>query len=246
MTITLDLASTSSNSHTRRSLAELSLSVAKCKKIVVVTGAGISCSCGIPVRVSVSVLKGTSPDIRPRQDFRSSDGLYALVKQQYPDVVLKGRDLFDASLFRDPTSTAVFYTFISQLKKSIDAASPAPTHHFLKTLDTKKKLLRSYTQNIDGLEARAGLMGSSSQEAKSNGKGKYKIKAKDVRNVQLHGDIHRVRCMACSAEYPCTEIHLKMFNEGVAPDCPECSERCTYCRYISCFAYTLIWNSYLS
>ena len=86
------------------------------------------------------------------QDFRSSDGLYALVKQQYPDVVLKGRDLFDASLFRDPTSTAVFYTFISQLKKSIDVAKPSPTHRFIKTLDSKRKLLRSYTQNIDGLD----------------------------------------------------------------------------------------------
>ncbi|KAG6877868.1 hypothetical protein C0993_002869, partial [Termitomyces sp. T159_Od127] len=94
-------------------------------------------------------------------DFRSSDGLYNLVKQQYPDVVLKGRDLFDASLFRDGTSTSVFYTFISKLKQSIDEATPSPTHRFIKTLDTKKKLLRSYTQNIDGLEERVGLMGSS-------------------------------------------------------------------------------------
>ena len=77
-----------------------------------------------------------------------------MVKEIYPDVVLKGRDLFDAALFRDPTSTAVFYTFIAQLKRSIDAAEPAPTHRFIKTLDTKKKLLRSYTQNIDGFEAR--------------------------------------------------------------------------------------------
>lgn len=152
------------------------------------------------------------------------------MKQQYPDVVLKGRDLFDASLFRDATSTAVFYTFISQLKQSIDSASPSPTHRFIKTLDMKKKLLRSYTQNIDGLEARAGLLGSSSQEAKSSGKTKLKLKTKDVRNVQLHGDIHRVRCMSCSADYPCTEHHLMMFNKGTPPDCPECLSRCT--RYL--------------
>lgn len=148
-----------------------------------------------------------------------------MVKQQYPDVVLKGRDLFDASLFRDATSTAVFYTFISKLKQSIDAAAPAPTHRFIKTLDSKKKLLRSYTQNIDGLEARAGLMGSSSQEAKVIGKSKYTIKTKDVRNVQLHGDIHLVRCTSCSAEYPCTSEHLAMFNKGIPPDCPECLSR---------------------
>ncbi|KAH9486536.1 NAD-dependent histone deacetylase HST3 [Psilocybe cubensis] len=203
MTVTLDLESAQTDAQTRRSLSDISLAVAKGKKIVVVTGAGISCSCGIP-------------------DFRSSDGLYAMVKEQYPDVVLKGRDLFDASLFRDATSTAVFYTFISQLKRSIDKAEPTQTHQFIKILDSKKKLLRSYTQNIDGLEARLGLLGSSCHEAKSNGKSKTKIRTKDVRNVQLHGDIHRVRCVACSAEFPCEEKHLVVFEQGNAPECPEC------------------------
>ncbi|KAG5654697.1 hypothetical protein H0H81_007453 [Sphagnurus paluster] len=206
MTVTLKLDDISTDAHARRALTDISLSVAKSKKIIVITGAGISCSCGIP-------------------DFRSSDGLYALVKQQYPDVVLKGRDLFDASLFRDPTSTAVFYTFISKLKQSIDAASPTATHRFIKTLDTKKKLLRSYTQNIDGLEERVGLLGSSSAEAKTAGKGKSKIKIKDVRNVQLHGDIHSVRCMSCSAEFPCSSEHISMFLVGSPPDCPECTTR---------------------
>ena len=101
------------------------------------------------------------------------------MKKQYPDVVLKGRDLFDASLFRDTTSTAVFYTFISQLKQSIDKASPSPTHHFIKALNEKKKLLRSYTQNIDGLEERAGLLSSSSDSAKAV-KGKSKITKGEV------------------------------------------------------------------
>lgn len=206
MPTTLDLNDSAADSTTRRTLSNLSLAVAKCKKIVVVTGAGISCSCGIP-------------------DFRSSDGLYALVKQQYPDVVLKGRDLFDASLFRDTISTSVFYTFISQLKRSIDVASPSPTHRFIKTLDTKRKLLRSYTQNIDGLEEKAGLVGSSSDGVRINGKGKAKIKVKEVRNVQLHGDIHRVRCTFCSAELLCTEEYLDRFNTGVPPDCPECVTR---------------------
>ena len=160
------------------------------------------------------------------QDFRSSDGLYALVKKQYPDTILKGRDLFDASLFRDPTSTSIFYTFISQLKQSIDSASPSRTHHFIRTLDEKKKLLRSYTQNIDGLEEKAGLIGSSNQDVRASGKGKGKLRARDVRNVQLHGDIHRVRCTLCSADLPCAEEYLQLFADGLAPDCPECTSRC--------------------
>lgn len=153
--------------------------------------------------------------------------MYALVKQQHPDVVLKGRDLFDASLFRDRTSTAVFYTFISQLKHRIDSATPTPTHRFIKTLDTKQKLLRSYTQNIDGFEEKVGLLGSSSQE-NASGKGKSRLRAAEVRNVQLHGDIHHVRCTLCSVDLPCTEGHLDMFNQGMAPDCPECKLRCEY------------------
>jgi NAD-dependent histone deacetylase SIR2 len=142
---------------------------------------------------------------------------------------MKGRDLFDASLFRDPVSTAVFYTFISELKRSIDAVTPSPTHHFIKALDVKRKLLRSYTQNIDGLEEKVGLLGTGSEAAKAIGKGKTKLKTKDVRNIQLHGDIHRVRCACCSAEYPCTEEHLDTFGQGTAPDCPECLARCKWC-----------------
>lgn len=165
------------------------------------------------------------------QDFRSSDGLYNLVKQQYPGVVLKGRDLFDASLFRDATSTAVFYTFISKLKQSIDTVEPSPTHHFLKTLDTKGKLLRSYTQNIDGLEERVGLVGSASAQARSsptNKKGRAKMNLREVKNVQLHGDIRRVRCTLCSADYSFSDDHMTQFLEGNAPDCPDCSTRCKH------------------
>lgn len=234
MPTTLDLNDSAVDSTTRRTLSNLSLAVAKCKKIVVVTGAGISCSCGIPVGTRSRVIANLL--LTRVQDFRSSDGLYALVKQQYPDVVLKGRDLFDASLFRDTTSTSVFYTFISQLKRSIDVASPSPTHRFIKTLDTKRKLLRSYTQNIDGMEEKSGLVGSSSDGVRLNGKGKAKIKVKEVRNVQLHGDIHRVRCTFCSAELLCTEEYLDRFNTGVPPDCPECVTRCESC-------YTLIPRS---
>ncbi|KAB5588901.1 Sirtuin 5 and-related class III sirtuin [Ceratobasidium theobromae] len=172
----------------RKTLNGLALAVAKAKRIVVVTGAGISCSSGIP-------------------DFRSSDGLYNLVKSRYPDVVLKGRDLFDAGLFRDPTSAAVFYTFMAELKTQIDSARPAPVHDFLAVLDAKGKLLRSYTQNIDGLEERAGL-GS-----------------KKAKNVQLHGDIHRVRCTLCSASFSCAPDHIAQFRTGIPPDCPECIAR---------------------
>ncbi|KAG8744349.1 hypothetical protein FRC10_010329 [Ceratobasidium sp. 414] len=191
---------TAAESSSRKTLTALALAVAKAKRIVVVTGAGISCSSGIP-------------------DFRSSDGLYNLVKSRYPDAVLKGRDLFDSALFRDPTSSAVFYTFMAELKTQIDSAHPAPVHDFLATLDTKGKLLRSYTQNIDGLEERAGLRTGEVNPA-GGGAGGPRPK-----NVQLHGDIHRVRCTLCSASLVCTSEHIDQFRTGTPPDCPECTAR---------------------
>ncbi|KAH7105699.1 DHS-like NAD/FAD-binding domain-containing protein [Auriculariales sp. MPI-PUGE-AT-0066] len=203
MVTSYDLGQLENDVHIRRALSELSLQVAKSKRVVLVTGAGISCSSGIP-------------------DFRSSDGLYNLVKQRYPDVVMKGRDLFDSCLFRDPASTSLFYSFIAELKLAIDQAHPSATHKFIKTLNAKGKLLRSYTQNIDGFEEREGLLGSSSQDARATAKGKNKLKVKDIKNVQLHGDIHRVRCTVCSAEYPCAAEFLGVLREGTAPDCPEC------------------------
>lgn len=147
-------------------------------------------------------------------------------------MVLKGRDLFDASLFRDPSSTALFYSFIAELKSSVDNAHPSATHRFIKTLDTKGKLVRSYTQNIDGFEEREGLLCSSSEEARSSIKGKGK--AREVKNVQLHGDIHRVRCTVCSAEYPCSENYLAILREGSPPPCPECADRCESMTSFAC------------
>jgi NAD-dependent histone deacetylase SIR2 len=215
MVISLSLDAESSNSSVKKALHGLSAAVAKSKRVVVVSGAGISCSSGIPVSYCSHPLKITLP-IAFLQDFRSSDGLYNIVKSQYPDAVLKGRDLFDSSLFQDTTSTSIFYTFISKLKVLVDDAQPSPTHHFLKTLDSKGKLLRSYTQNIDGFEERVGL------QSKAPGK----RKDKNLRNVLLHGNIHEVRCNLCNATAQCNSSHLSSFLDGIAPDCDECSARC--------------------
>ncbi|KAK3836181.1 MAG: DHS-like NAD/FAD-binding domain-containing protein [Linnemannia gamsii] len=167
----------------------------KAKKTIVVTGAGISCSSGIP-------------------DFRSADGLYNLVKKQYPDTVLKGKDLFDANLFRDCKTTAVFYTFISELHAQTLKAKPTPTHHFIKMLSERGKLLRCYTQNIDCLEEELGMDTSLVCD-----KGKVK---KDVNVVQLHGSLRRLKCTLCSEPYGFQTDYQKVFKEGDAPGCPKC------------------------
>ena len=178
-------------------MSELSDAIIRSKRCVVVTGAGVSCSVGIP-------------------DFRSSDGLYNLVKDKYPDTFLKGRELFDASLFRDPDSTALFYTFLAELRRAIHKVEGAtPTHEFFKTLKDKGKLLRVYTQNIDGLESRTGLEIVDLRSKKSKG---------DV--VQLHGNLEKVRCCICCRAFESIDEYQESFGIGKASDCPACFERC--------------------
>ncbi|WVQ99465.1 hypothetical protein IAU59_006600 [Kwoniella sp. CBS 9459] len=182
----------------RRQLSEISTSIAKAKKVVVVSGAGISCSSGIP-------------------DFRSADGLYSLVKSRYPDTFFTGKDLFSSGLFSNPETTSIFYTFIAELSLSCLRAQPTRTHHFIKRLESKGKLLRSYTQNVDGLERRLGL--------ESGGRGNG-LKKKGTRNVELHGDLGRVRCVLCFKDFEALDEYVELFRQGEAPDCPMCIERC--------------------
>ncbi|KAJ3193805.1 hypothetical protein HK101_004069 [Irineochytrium annulatum] len=119
----------------RAHLRRVAVALKRAKQCIAVTGAGISVSAGIP-------------------DFRSENGLYNLIKERYPNLVLKGKDLFDASIFRDATSTALFYQFMAELKCKVDDADITPTHQFLNELWDQGKLARWYTQNIDCLEAR--------------------------------------------------------------------------------------------
>ncbi|GJJ74219.1 hypothetical protein EMPS_06577 [Entomortierella parvispora] len=193
--LTIDLNGPSRDVVMERHLQTVTDVMLKAKKTIVVTGAGISCSSGIP-------------------DFRSADGLYNLVKKQYPKQVIKGKDLFDANLFRDESTTAVFYTFISELHAQTLKAKPSPTHHFIKMLAEKGKLLRCYTQNIDCLEEELGMETSLVCE-----KGKVK---KDVNVVQLHGSLRKLKCTLCSEPYGFLNDYEKVFREGEAPGCPKC------------------------
>lgn len=70
---------------------------------------------------------------------------------------LKGKELFDASIWSDPLKTSVFYTFATNLRQKSRDADPTGCHQFISHLSKAGKMVRCYTQNIDLLEDKVGL-----------------------------------------------------------------------------------------
>ncbi|KAI9334367.1 DHS-like NAD/FAD-binding domain-containing protein [Zopfochytrium polystomum] len=102
------------------------------KRILVFTGAGISVSCGIP-------------------DFRSPGGIYSqLGGFGFSDP----QEMFDLGYFK--ANPQPFYSFAKALIPPPNL-QPSPTHRFIRALETSRRLLRNYTQNIDDLETAAGI-----------------------------------------------------------------------------------------
>ena len=100
--------------------------------------------------------------------------------------------------------------------KSLNAA-PTNFHRWLGELKNQGKLLRVYTQNIDGLEMKAGLAtypsllgGSSSMQTASKC------------CISLHGSLQRLRCMSCSTTF-LAETYIDLIRQGVLPRCSSCN-----------------------
>ncbi|ETV92535.1 hypothetical protein, variant 2 [Aphanomyces invadans] len=149
----------------------------KAKHIVVVVGAGISVSCGIP-------------------DFRSKDGIYALANDMGLDLP-DAESLFDMDFFR--SNPMPFFRFAAAFFKD-RSFTPSPTHRFLRRLHDQNQLLRVYSQNVDGLEAAAGV----------------------TNVIQCHGTLATSSCMSCDYTVDTSAALQSCQRDGVIPRCPHC------------------------
>ncbi|KAL5042205.1 hypothetical protein BDW71DRAFT_200773 [Aspergillus fruticulosus] len=149
------------------------------KNIIVLTGAGISTSLGIP-------------------DFRSKDtGLYSKMEHLGLN---DPQEVFDIRVFREDPS--IFYSIAKDILPTEKKYSP--THKFIRLLQDKGKLLTNYTQNIDNIEANAGVLPENI--------------------VQCHGSFATATCVKCQYKAAGDELYDDI-KKGVVPECAQCRKR---------------------
>ncbi len=152
----------------------------KFTRIVLLTGAGISTSAGIP-------------------DFRSNTGLFKNVIEKFN--VKSPEDFFCKELFK--TKPELFYSFCKGM--DFDHYSPTRTHFFIRYLMEQQLAKILFTQNIDGLEIKAGI-------------DQNKI-------VFAHGTTTLGHCSQCNEPIDINEIKECVKN-GLVKYCPKCGGPC--------------------
>ncbi|TKA72538.1 hypothetical protein B0A49_04232 [Cryomyces minteri] len=164
----------------------------KKRKIVVVAGAGISVSAGIP-------------------DFRSSTGLFHSLRAQH-NIRSSGKHLFDASVYKDDSSTATFHDMVRSLSEQIKGAQPTAFHHLLATLAHEGRLLRLYSQNVDGIDTSLPPLATEVPLGR---------KAPWPRTIQLHGGLDKMVCSKC---HKLSDFESELFCGPIPPSCTACEE----------------------
>ncbi|SMY20164.1 unnamed protein product [Zymoseptoria tritici ST99CH_1A5] len=150
--------------------------IQRSNKIMVITGAGISTSLGIP-------------------DFRSKHtGFYSkLADIGYSEP----EEVFDIHNFDEDPS--IFYGLAGDILP--DHQRISPTHAFIRLLQDNDRLQTNFTQNIDNLEALAGIDPS--------------------RLIQCHGSFATASCRKCKHQVPGTDIYPDIRAKRV-PICQRC------------------------
>lgn len=149
-------------------------------------------------------------------DFHSNDEIFQSVKKQYK--VKKVKDIFDKSLiYRDVASTAPFHRMVTSLYRTARKTRPTTFHHMLATIAKQGRLLRLYSQNIDGLETALEPLQSSIPFGKDEN-GKW------PQTVLLHGSIQKMECTKC---YTVKDLDIDLFENagGIPPTCKSCIEK---------------------
>lgn len=158
--------------------------------------------------------RATVPDANiatPVPDFRSENGLFNTLKKQN-NLKSSGKEMFDASVYRNDASTSSFHDMIRSLSEHSAKAQPTAFHHLLARLAQEKRLLRLYTQNVDEIDT---SMPPLSTNIPLGPKGPW------PQTIQLHGGLRKMVCQKCRN---ITDLQPDLFKGPVPPLCPACAE----------------------
>jgi NAD-dependent histone deacetylase SIR2 len=144
-------------------------------------------------------------------DFRSATGLFNSLKAEH-GLKGSGKDLFDASVYRDANSTSTFHTMVSQMSRMTKDAKPTTFHHMLATLAHEGRLLRLYSQNVDGIDTGLEPLKTRIPLTK-DASGKW------PKTVQVHGGLDKMVCNKCST---LSDFDADLFDGPIAPICGNC------------------------
>jgi NAD-dependent histone deacetylase SIR2 len=139
--------------------------------------------------------------------------------------------MFDSSSFLNPKTRPLFLRFIAELKQKCDNAVPSLTHRFIKQIAHKGMMLRNYTQNIDGLEKKAGLKvydtGATAQIVESVGLKRRESLGEGQRPtiVPLHGTLEHLACTVCRHRIEFDGRAVESLRAGELIECIQCKVR---------------------
>jgi NAD+-dependent protein deacetylase SIR2 len=120
--------------------------------------------------------------------------------------------LFDVSVYNNPDDTEAHHDMVRELYEKTQQAKPTLFHHLVAALAAENRLLRLYSQNVDGLENQ--LKSLETQHP-------LPTKAPWPKTIQLHGGLQNMQCCKCHTTRP---FQPELFKGPIAPTCPECEE----------------------
>lgn len=109
------------------------------------------------------------------------------------------QEVFDIHVFKE--DPRIFFSVAKDILPTEKKYSP--THEFIRLLQDKGKLLTNYTQNIDNVEANAGVFPENI--------------------VQCHGSFATATCFKCHYKVSGDTI-IEDIKKGAIPECVECQK----------------------
>ena len=120
--------------------------------------------------------------------------------------------MFDASVYKTDAATSQFHDMVRGLADLAGSSKPTAFHQLLARVADEGRLLRLYTQNVDGLDVSLRPLATNVP---------LNVKAPWPRTIQLHGGLGKMVCQKC---HHLSDFDASLFEGPDPPPCKECKE----------------------